>query len=47
MLTFIDKNEIYSERKFDEVSKNQHIFNHNTWAICFQGIFEIQSINGF
>lgn len=23
MLTFIDKNEVYSERKFDEVSKKK------------------------
>lgn len=26
MLTFIDKNEVYSERKFDEVSKHLQIF---------------------
>lgn len=25
MLTFIDRNEVYSERKFDEVSKNEEI----------------------
>lgn len=25
MLTFIDKNEVYSERKFDEVSGSQQI----------------------
>lgn len=38
MLTFIDKNEVYSERKFDEVSasfkdKNGNI-NH-TLAFCY------------
>lgn len=28
MLTFIDKDEIYSERKFDEVSvQRQHVLN--------------------
>lgn len=25
MLTFIDKNEVYSERKFDEVSKKKRV----------------------
>ena len=30
MLTFIDKNEVYSDRKFDEVSKWHHVFNINT-----------------
>lgn len=27
MLTFIDKNEVYSERKFDEVSEKYHLVN--------------------
>lgn len=35
MLTFIDKNEVYSERKFDEVSKYHHIFNLNT-CLCLE-----------
>lgn len=38
MLTFIDKNEVYSERKFDEVSVHHHIFNlylvHTLYTHC-------------
>lgn len=39
MLTFIDKNEVYSDRKFDEVSTWHRVFNSNTngpfYFLCF------------